>query len=101
MHNLFLICSVAGGAILLCQLALTLAGLTDHADLPDDAPGDSSHGVDLSDSQDGADHDSAGDHAGHFVSVWLLGALSFRTITAALAFFGLAGLAAEGVEWSA
>ena len=40
------------------------------------------------------------DQAAHHGSTWLFGVLSFRTITAALAFFGLAGLAAQSAEAS-
>jgi hypothetical protein len=82
MENIYLVCAVVGGTFLVCQVLLSLLGLGgDHAL-------DADHDV-------GVDHDlhhEAGpDHAGSlFVTV-----LTFRTIVAALTFFGLAGLAAS------
>ena len=94
MLYVFLICAVAGGTILLCQLALTLLGIgTDWAlDTPEDL------GVDATDApiDGGADFSelsSDGHHAAWFFSVF-----SFRSLVAAVTFFGLGGLAADAAE---
>ena len=83
MEMVFLICAILGGTILACQLLMTIAGLGDDGmdvdDLPDDVAAD-----------DGGD--AVHDHA-HHDSSWLFGIISFRTIVAALTFFGLAGMA--------
>ncbi len=45
--------------------------------------------------------DAAGTHheaAGHASTNWIFGVLTFRTIVAGLAFFGLTGMALQGVE---
>jgi hypothetical protein len=41
----------------------------------------------------------AATHDGHVSSNWLFGVITFRTMVAALAFFGLGGLAAEYATW--
>lgn len=106
MTPVFLICATLGGTILLCQFVLTLIGLagdsmdTDvghdfggdfHGDAGGDFHGDT--GGDLHGG--GADHATAAEHHG---GNWFLGVLSFRSVTAALTFFGLAGLAAESAN---
>ena len=87
MTLLFTTLAVAGGTLLLCQSAATLMGLGGDdldADTPDlDADADA---PDL-------DGDADGDH-GHGHSS-LVGALSFRTLTAAATFAGLGGLIAQ------
>lgn len=88
------VCAVLGGTVLVCQFVMTLLGL-DHADLPDDVAGDIPHdfGHDLAhDAGDG----SQAEHAHN--SSWFFGMLTFRTIVAALTFFGLAGLAGGSAE---
>src|SRR5262245_6962375 len=84
METVYLVCAVAGGTLLLCQFLLGLIGLGGH---------DAGHGFGHAD----AGHD--GHDAGHEgISAWYLGLLTFRTVTAALTFFGLAGLAATAAE---
>jgi membrane protein implicated in regulation of membrane protease activity len=98
---LFLLCAVVGGTVMICQFVLTLVGLGgDHGfdvghDVPDDFSGDIGHDVHVGGAHgaEGAGHDAAG-HG----SSWLFGVISFRTVIAALAFFGLAGLAAQSAE---
>jgi membrane protein implicated in regulation of membrane protease activity len=101
MAMLFTICAVVGGTILICQFLLTVVGLG----------GD--HGVDYGhdlahDFSAGEGHDAAGgDHAagdshhdaahGHSSS-WLFAVISFRTLVAAITFFGLVGLAAQSFQ---
>jgi membrane protein implicated in regulation of membrane protease activity len=95
----FLLCAVVGGTILICQVVLTLVGLGgEHGvdfshDVAHDFVVDSDHdaagGGPASD--DGSGHD-AGHHHG---SSWLFAAISFRTLVAAITFFGLIGSAAQ------
>jgi hypothetical protein len=89
MEKVYFVCAVFGGTLFACQFLMSLAGLGadhdfggDHLDGGDHL-GDAEHGADGHDT----DHDSA--HS------WFLGVLSFRTIVAALTFFGLTGMAAE------
>jgi membrane protein implicated in regulation of membrane protease activity len=74
---------------------LTLVGLGgDHADFSHDVPHDFAAGDAQIDDAHGADpagHDAHGHHG----SSWLFGVISFRTLVAAAAFFGLVGYAAE------
>lgn len=87
MTFLFLICAVVGGTILLCQVVLTILGLSgDALDLDIDSDVDLDADADFS----GGEADAAHGHANG-----LFGVLSFRTLVAAVTFFGLAGLAAE------
>ncbi len=81
MELLFLVCATLGGTVFILQFVMAVIGfgaedLDFTGDIPDDLPGDLSHDV--------------GGHG----STWLFGVLSFRTVVAALTFFGLAGLAA-------
>ncbi|MBI1902779.1 MAG: NfeD family protein [Planctomycetia bacterium] len=89
-------CAIIGGTVMVCQFLLTLFGL----------------GHDVHDGGGDVGHDFAGDHAGgdaghdashddhHTDSTWLFGVITFRTVVAALAFFGLAGLAADSAAAS-
>jgi hypothetical protein len=80
METLFLICAAVGGTLLLLQVVAGALGIGgDHAD-----PGHHEFG----------DDHSAGDHD-HGEGNWFLGLLTFRAVCAAVAFFGLSGLAAR------
>jgi len=93
MTTLFIVCAAIGGTILVFQFVLTLIGLGGEA-LDVDLPGDVDFDAD-------ADFDfDSGVGAGHVDSSWLFGVISFRTVVAALAFFGLGGLAAQSAELS-
>jgi hypothetical protein len=108
MRNVFLVCFLLGGTVMVCQFVLSLFGLGGHHDLGGDAhdvAGPDLHDVGAHDAagHDGAGHDAGGqdDHGHHgsththsSVGNWLVGVLTFRTVVAALTFFGLAGLAA-------
>jgi membrane protein implicated in regulation of membrane protease activity len=86
MTVLFVLCAVIGGTILVCQFVLTLVGFgQDVGELAHDVS------VDVHTDASAETHDAAGQHG----SSWLFGVISFRTLVAASAFFGLAGLAAE------
>lgn len=92
MLTLFWICAALGGTILVCQFLLTVIGLGGDFDTGDDLP-DPGDLEDVSAATHGGQHGSdPGD--GHSSSLFF-GMLTFRTITAALAFFGLSGLAAD------
>lgn len=79
MDTLFLVSAGLGGSVLVCQFLAGVMGLTgDH---------DVDHGTDTD-----TDHDH--DHSGN----WFLGVMTFRSVTAAVAFFGLGGLSARYYE---
>ena len=71
------VCAAVGGTVLLVQILMSAVGFDGDLD---------------GDLADAADH--PGDHEGGF-----FGVLSFRTVTAALTFFGVAGLAGEQSGW--
>ncbi len=90
MELFFGVCAVLGGTVLLCQFVLTLIGFDSDADV-DDLGGDSAGDV---------DHDMTDGHGESHGADWIFGVLTFRTIVAALTFFGLAGLAAHSASMS-
>ena len=102
LDTLFLITAVVGGTVMFCQFLMTVVGLGDDgADFADgDVGGDMA--VDAGDFDAGGDVDVEGDHhtsihhaadadVDHPDSSWLFQVLSFRTVVAALTFFGLGG----------
>jgi len=93
MEGLFIACAALGGTLMIAQFLLTMIGLGHHdAGFDHDFSGDVGHGLgnDLSDHA-GA-HDAAHAHGDH--GNWFFKAISIRTLVAAMAFFGLCGLAA-------
>jgi membrane protein implicated in regulation of membrane protease activity len=93
MTPFFVLCAVIGGTILVCQFVLTLVGFGhDVGDMAHDVSVDVHTDV-AADAHDGTD--AHGDESGHHGSSWLFGIISFRTVVAATAFFGLAGLASD------
>lgn len=96
MTMLFGFCALVGTTVLICQFVLTLAGL-----------GDDGLGHDASDHA-GGDHFQQADHHGgslqddhhHHGTEWFFKMITFRTVVAALAFFGLAGLASDAAEFT-
>lgn len=83
MATFYLICAIVGGVILLCQFLLTLIGIADGHDV------DAGHGPTFDAHHDIGHHDADADHA----SSLFFSMLSFRALIAAVAFFGLGGLA--------
>lgn len=78
METLFLVTAGVGGTLLLLQVLAGALGVGgDHAD--------------------GGHHDFGHDHDadGHDPANWFLGLLTFRSVCAAVAFFGLAGMSAR------
>jgi membrane protein implicated in regulation of membrane protease activity len=97
MNSVFIFCALVGGTVLACQFVLTLIGMDDGIDGSHEAPHDAHfgghHDVNLNHATDG---DAHGDHgAHHHGSTWLFGVISFRTLVAALTFFGLTGMSAR------
>jgi len=98
MNTIFLVCAVVGGTVMLCQFAMMFLGMgedgSDFADADAGSVGDVDVG-DFGDVETGdADWSEVADgDVGHVRTSWLFGVLSFRTIVAALAFFGMAGKA--------
>jgi hypothetical protein len=114
LNAIFLITAIVGGTVLVCQFLLTLLGLGgDAGDVAGDAHlggdfhGDAHVGGDfhgdgaLGDSMHGGvtgDHHTslstaADSYYQHPDSSWLFGVISFRTLVAAAAFFGVTGKA--------
>lgn len=84
MYTFFLVCAGVGGTLILLQFlsgALGLGG--DH--------GDAGH-HDFGTTHDADSHDQGGE------GNWFLGLLTFRAVSAAIAFFGLGGLTASYYE---
>lgn len=98
LNTFFLVAAVIGGTAMVCQFAMALLGLGDHALGGDGADLFDGDGSDFSGGHDGGDSFHDGDHAGHADgdahAGWLFQALSLRTLTAAAAFFGVAGATA-------
>jgi len=82
MDTTYWICAAIGGTLIVCQFVLTIFGLGGQHDMTGhdhvEVPG----------------HDGAGDHHGDHGddSAWFMGLLTFRTISAATAFFGITGI---------
>ncbi len=84
MYLVYLICSLIGGTLLACQALLGLLGLSHVLDFGGHADHEFGHA-------DDAGHGHDGEHQ-HEAS-WFASLLTFRTLTAAITFFGLGGLA--------
>ena len=102
LDTIFLITAIIGGTVMVCQFLLTLLGMGDHGgDFADGAAdvGDVSGDVPDLDVDVLGDHHTPLTHAAdadyqHTDGSWLFGVLSFRTLIAAAAFFGITGKAA-------
>lgn len=91
METVFLVCAVLGSTVMVCQFLLTMLGMAGHG-VAEHAGADAAH----HDVGHHAAHGHGADADGHQqenLSNWFLSMLSFRTITAAVAFFGLGGMA--------
>lgn len=96
MGTLFLIAAVVGGTVLVCQFALTLLGLGHDSGglghhIGGDFQGDAHVGGDFHGDHAGGSHADANEHAN---STHIFSVISFRTLVAAIAFFGVSGRAA-------
>jgi hypothetical protein len=119
METVFLICAVVGGTVMLLQLALTIFGIGGHhasgcgsmdagghvGDLGGShghlTGGDHASAHDsVHDSSHDSQHDSTvDDRASDHGSLWIFKLLSFQTLAAAIAFFGIGGSAALAAEF--
>jgi hypothetical protein len=88
MENVYLFCALAGGTLLVFQVLLALVGLGEHHGFGAEHDFSAGHEV-------GADHDVSHEVNHDHASSLFVGLLTFRTVVAALTFFGLAGLAAH------
>ncbi|MCC7087264.1 MAG: hypothetical protein IT427_19855 [Pirellulales bacterium] len=113
MDTIFLFCAIIGGTILLLQFAMTVLGIGG-----DHGHGDTGIDVGGHDFSGDLHHDLGGNDAGHEVgghdspsgdhmhdsaehsTVWFFKIISFQTLVAAIAFFGLAGKAAQAAKLS-
>jgi hypothetical protein len=92
MYWLFLICALVGGTVFILQFVLAVVGAgADDLDFGHDIPHDVPHDM---------PHDMGGHGDSGHGSTWMFGVISFRTVVAALTFFGLAGLASLSGELS-
>ena len=89
MGTVYLFCAAVGGSVLVVQFILTVIGIGGE-DFDFDADVDIPDDVDLG----GESHHSAVSHG----STWLFSVISFKTVVAALTFFGIAGLASYSAE---
>jgi hypothetical protein len=92
METFYIYCAAIAGTLMAAQFLLSLTGLGHHGGL------DGGSGLDHAGLDDaGVDH-AGFDHAEAGSSgAWFVGMLSFRAIVAALAVFGLTGLAVPGI----
>ncbi|HUY92580.1 MAG TPA: hypothetical protein VMV10_27825 [Pirellulales bacterium] len=92
MSIVYIVCAALGGTVLVFQFAMALIGL-EHGDMPDDLPHDIGHDFahDVQSHDGDAAHDGETAHDAHHSSSFL-SILTFRTVVAALTFFGLAGM---------
>jgi hypothetical protein len=89
MDTVYLICAIVGGTLIVCQFLLTLLGLGGDHDAGGHVGFDGG-GHEMA----GGGHDTAHDTGQDSESSGFLSMLTLRTVSAALAFFGLAGSAA-------
>lgn len=97
LDTIYLIAAIVGGTVMVCQFLLTLMGMGDDGSTFADGAGDVGDIGDVGDMP--GDHHTPLTHAAdaeyqHPDGSWLFGVLSFRTLVAAGAFFGIAGKAA-------
>jgi membrane protein implicated in regulation of membrane protease activity len=102
MGTLFLIAAVVGGTILVCQFALTLLGLGHDGGglghhMGGDFQGDAHVGGVFHGDHAGSSHADSNEHAD---STHVFSVISFRTLVAAVAFFGVSGKAAESAGYA-
>jgi hypothetical protein len=94
MEQFYLVCAALGGTLIVCQFVMGLLGFGDHHEF---GGGDHDLGVDHEIGGHDGHHDAAHDSGQSF----FVGLLTFRTIAAAITFFGLGGwlaLSREGLN---
>jgi hypothetical protein len=96
MEMVYTICALLGGTLLVCQFVLSLLSGEHHHDVAHDVHDFGGH--DHIGGDHDAAHDTSHDAAHEAQSSWFTGLLTFRTVVAALTFFGLAGRAAGAMD---
>jgi hypothetical protein len=87
MDTVYLICAITGGTLLACQFLANFIGLGGHHDLGGDHDYDAGgHDVHTGDS-----HDAGHETHHESISSWFVSMLTFRTVVAAITFFGIVG----------
>src|ERR1035438_1680172 len=91
METAYLVCATIGGTLIVCQFLMTILGLGGHHDVGGHDAGGDAGGHDMVGHETGG-HDASGHHEASQQSEpnWFFSQLTFRTLTAAFAFFGLA-----------
>lgn len=95
METIYLLSALIGGTFLACQFVMTVLGLASETGFAHDVPTDHHWG---GDHHPGDSHSATSPETGTHEeswSTWIFGIISFRTVIAALAFFGMAGMAAS------
>lgn len=103
LNWVFLVAAVVGGTVMVCQFVLTLLGMGDDVSdsLDADSGFDGGGGAhDVGDAHDTSVAAAADAEFHHTDSSWLFGVLTFRTLVAAAAFFGVAGRAATSAGFA-
>jgi hypothetical protein len=107
LNTIFLLAAVIGGTVMVCQFLMMFLGMGDDGSGDIGADADLSMDVDGIDGVDGpdADHHTSWSHAadadvGHPDASRIFEILSFRSVVAAVAFFGFAGKASLASELS-
>ncbi|NLX53601.1 MAG: hypothetical protein GXY58_00635 [Planctomycetaceae bacterium] len=96
MYWLFMVCAAVGGTVFVLQFVLAVIGAgADDMDFSHHVPHDVPHDF-MGDVAGDAEH--MGGHGDAHGSTWLFGVISFRTVVAAVTFFGLAGLASDSAH---
>lgn len=99
METTYLVCAAIGGTLIVCQFLLSLIGLGGGHDMGTDHVDTGGHDFSGGDHLDASGHGGADHHTDHsHESNWFLGLLTFRTITAGIAFFGLVGAIGQHAE---
>jgi hypothetical protein len=94
MFYVYLIALLVGGTVLLLQFLLGLLGMGDHHDASSGSDFHDVGGHDMP-GHDVGGHDAHAHDAGHDSYItWFASVLTFRTVVAAIAFFGVGGLSA-------
>jgi hypothetical protein len=104
MVYVYLIAFLVGGTVMLLQFVISLFGVAGHSDAGDghdfhDGGGHDGDGHDVGHEGDGQDAHAGHGHGTHAAgqdsaAAWFASLLTFRTVVAALTFFGIGGLAA-------
>jgi hypothetical protein len=94
LSTIYLVAAIIGGTILVCQFVLALIGLGhDGVDLSHHVGGDFHADTHVGGAIDGHHDGTTHDDTDHADSTHLFAVVSFRTLVAAAAFFGVTGLA--------